>query len=152
MPCLYFEPTRVADKPFHERARLPLIDEYEGRCRATADNPDLAESLRWGCCNQGYAHGRCDHFPDTGHDGALRYSVTTHSENEIQLIWIEERDYAPLRHGVLTFAINTECFGQTDVSAVLVAQALAFCRSYLKRHRQRTAAAPPEGQSLHSIT
>ena len=151
MPCLYFEPTKPVDHPSHERARLPLIEEYDGRCHALPQPFPAPGDLRWQCCNQGYSLGRCSHFPSGGVGGALRYSVTVHTPESLELIWIEERDYAPFRHGALHFNLGEGSFLETGLDALLTTQALAFCRSYLKRHLTHPASSQ-ENQTLHSIT
>jgi hypothetical protein len=151
MPCLYFEPTKPVDQPLHERTRLPLIEEYEGRCHALPQPFAVSEDLRWQCCNQGYSLGRCAHFPANGLAGAFRYSVTVHAMDSLEVIWIEERDYAPFRHGALHFNISEGGFLETGLEALLITQALAFCRSYLKRQLTHPACRE-ENQTLHSIT
>jgi hypothetical protein len=152
MPCLFFEPTSPADKPLHLRTRLPLIEEYDGRCHALPEPSDANKEMRWPCCNQGYALGRCSHFPASGFGGAFRYSVSSQGADSLEVIWIEERDYAPFRHGALHFAISQASFIETGPDALLTAQALAFCRSYLKRHSERVEAVPLELEDVQSIT
>jgi|SRR5271165_2620309 len=142
MPCVYFEPTAPAADPLHYGTRLPLIEEYDGRCHAMSGAPAAIGQLRWQCCNQGYSLGRCSQFPADGFGGALRYSVTSHMEDSLELVWIEERDHAPFRHGSLHFTISTGCFLETGQDTPVAAQALAYCRSYLKRCRERCAASP----------
>ena len=152
MPCLYFEPTTLVEEPFDRRARLPLIDEYDGRCHAVSGAPAVMDQVRWPCCNQGYSRGRCSQFPADGFGGALRYSVTSRSEDQLALVWIEERDYAPFRYGALHFEISTGCFAETGLDALVAAQALAYCRSYLKRDSNRDSsllsAGNPKSQSV----
>jgi hypothetical protein len=153
MPCLYFEPTVPVDQPLHDRSRLPLIEEHDGNCRAMPGSVAAVGQMRWQCCNQGYSLGRCPQFPAGGFDGALRYSVTRHSDDLLELIWIEERDHAPFRHGGLHFTISTGCLLETGLDAIIAAQALAYCLSYVKRYREHSPSAHVSGDSsLHSIT
>lgn len=147
MPCLYFEPTIPVVEPFHDRSRLPLIEEYGGRCHAMHVAVAAADQMRWQCCNQGYSLGRCPQFPAAGFAGALRYSVTRHAEDLLELVWIEEREHAPFRHGSLHFTISTGCLLEAGLDTPVAAQALAYCRSYLKRYREHSRPAHPTGDS-----
>jgi hypothetical protein len=137
MPCVYFEPTNRAGETLHGQTRLPLIDEYDGRCHALLGAPAALADMRWQCCNQGYSLGKCSQFPAAGFDGALRYSVTRHTADLLDVVWIEERDHAPFRHGDLHFTISKDCFLETGLDTLIAAQALAHCRSYMKRYRER---------------
>jgi len=153
MPCLYFEPTSPAVQPSHAGTRLPLIEEYDGRCHAVSGAPAAVSQMRWQCCNQGYSLGRCAQFPSDGFGGALRYSVVSQSESLLELIWIEERDHAPFRHGGLHFAIAKGGFLETGLDSLIAAQALAYCASYLKRYSERGQFAHPATASAsQSIT
>src|SRR5208283_2703311 len=124
MPCPYFEPTSPVDEPLHGRSRLPLIEEYDGRCHALDGAVAAVGEMRWQCCNQGYSLGRCPKFP-AGFDGALRYSVTRHTGDLLEVVWIEERDHAPYRYGDLHFTISTGCLLETGLDSIVAAQVLA---------------------------
>lgn len=147
MPCLHFEPTRPVDQPLHDRSRLPLIEEYDGQCHALPGAVAAVGEMRWQCCNQGYSLGRCAQFPAGGFGGALRYSVTSRTEDLLEVVWIEERDHAPFRHGGLHFTISTASLVETGLDAILAAQALAYCQSYVKRYRQHNQPAASAGDS-----
>jgi hypothetical protein len=71
----------------------------------------------------------------------------------LELIWIEERDHAPFRHGGLHFTISTGYLLESGLDATVAAQAVAYCLSYVKRYREHSRPAHAAGDSsLHSIT
>lgn len=59
----------------------------------------------------------------------MRFSVTGDPDGRVMLIYILEKDHAPMEHGFLDYA--------TDAREPLASQARAFVDSYL---RQRAAA------------
>jgi len=68
-------------------------------------------------CNCGYARGRCGHFPDDERVDAVRFSLGTGD----RLIYILEKDHAPIEHG--------EINGATDLREPLASLARAFRES-----------------------
>ena len=83
-----------------------------------------AESTQREVCNCGYARGRCEHFPAGMEADAVRFSMGADG----RLIYIFEKDHAPLEHGVIDAA--------TDPREPLASLARAFKES----HRQKVAA------------
>lgn len=129
MACPFFEPAfDVPPDPWQERwthrPRLPLGDCYSGACHAAQPARSVTEAER-DLCNQGYARGQCPHFPAGCAADAVRFSVTNSSvtsEEPLRLVYILEKDHAPLEHG------------EIDASAlppdpILAAQARAFIAS-----------------------
>ena len=131
MPCPFFEPLRVAASAELRNARLPLIEEYAGRCLSVCGNEALAEGYN---CNHGYALGVCEHFPQNGKNGANRYSLVSRSGEQLNLLFIHEEEYAPAGTRLLHFSIGTNELLERDLDPAVAAQAAAFCRSYLSRY------------------
>jgi hypothetical protein len=151
MPCPYFEPRNVVEQPAQANARLPLIDEYEGLCHAGSQPAEAPAELRFRCCNHGYSKGCCERFPSEETRSAMRYSVLRQNESGLDLICIEEHNYGPLRWRTLRYRVDetpvqkatlqaggalhqsgTECLEPELDDACIRAQAVAFCRSYLR--------------------
>jgi hypothetical protein len=133
MPCPYFEPHTVVAHPKHSNARLPLLDEYDGLCRAIPVVESVPAERRFTSCNQGYSRGCCEHFPAAEPRSALRYSVISYSAAVLQILCIEEQNYAPLRWHPAQYFPNTGRLEPEISDLCMRAQILAFCRSYLER-------------------
>jgi hypothetical protein len=131
MPCPFFEPLRVVASAQLRNARLPLIEEYTGRCLNFPESGEPASGYQ---CNHGYALGRCEHFPQEGRNGANRYSLVSRNLEELNLLLIREEEYTPAATRLLHFSIRTNELLERDLDPATAAQAAAFCRSYLKRH------------------
>ncbi len=134
MPCPYFEPRQAVPQPALPNARLPLIEEYDGVCRARSEllPVDAAGRLRF--CNHGNAHGACAHFPKQERRSSFRFEVTHRSDTGLALLFIEEAFFAPLAWRRVEFLINGEQLEPDPADPCERAQILAFCRSYLRRH------------------
>jgi hypothetical protein len=133
MPCPYFKPQRVVSHPQYASARLPLIEEYEGTCHAGPEPFTTPEAQRFRCCNHGYSRGVCAHFPESELRSGLRYDVRGRSSDVLQVLWIEEQNFAPSRWQVVSYSISSEQLEPEIADGCLRAQLLAFCRSYLRR-------------------
>ena len=98
MACPFFEPRRKLDPgPWTHVPRLPLGAPFAGLCRAHAgEAQEPAEEHQRDLCNCGYARGRCAEFPPDATADAVRFSMSGAA-----LIYILERDHAPVQHGVL---------------------------------------------------
>ena len=120
-------------KPESPGARLPLIDEYGGLCHATAEPIAVPAELRFRCCNHGYSRGCCSRFPLGEHRSSLRYDVVLRTETTLELICIEEEDYAPLRWHPVQYVLANGILQPELPDVCIRAQAIAFCRSYLQR-------------------
>jgi hypothetical protein len=128
--CPFFLPVRrLGSSGWNPEPRLPLGDAYGGSCHARASSPfEPPEEIQRDLCNCGYARGRCSHFPDNGAADAVRFSVTGDQDGRVTLVYILEKDHAPLEHGPLDPA--------HEAPEPLASQARAFVESYL---RQRDA-------------
>jgi len=133
MPCPYFEPRNIAVHRQHDNARLPLIDEYEGLCHAASEPIDAPAELRFRCCNHGYSRGCCERFPSAEPRSSLRYDVVRHTESTLDLVCIEEQNYAPLAWRPVQYFLATERLEPELRNVCMQAQVTAFCRSYVKR-------------------
>ncbi len=134
MPCPYFEPRQALPEPSQLNARLPLIDEFNGLCRALPDAAPVPAESRLRLCNHGNVRGLCCHFPNDEKRSCFRFEVLSRSAAHLDLLFIEESLYAPLAWHRLTFLIHPEQLEPDPSDACQRAQLLAFCRSYLRRY------------------
>ena len=128
MACPFFLPLRrLGSEGWNPAPRLPLGDAYGGSCQAPASGPfEPPEEIQRDLCNCGYARGRCSHFPDNGAADAVRFSVTGDQDGRVTLVYILEKDHAPMEHGSIDEAA-------TGVLEPTASQARAFVDSYLRR-------------------
>ena len=133
MPCPFFEPRALATAPEHRSARLPLFDEYDGDCRSASEAFPVPPPQRFRYCNHGYSRHSCEHFPAAETRSSFRYAVIRHSSAALEIVCIEEQDYAPLRWHPAQYSPATGQFEPELADLCMRAQALAFCRSYLER-------------------
>jgi|SRR5579875_247561 len=133
MPCPYFEPLAKVTDGGHSSARLPLMDEYDGVCRAGAEFVAAPAERRFRCCNHGYSRGLCEILPVGDARSCFRYTVVGESAAGLEIICIEEQDYAPLRWQMTQYLAATGRLEPEVADQCMRAQALAFCRSYLER-------------------
>jgi len=135
MPCPYFEPREAVPQPTYPSARLPLIDEYDGVCRARTEALPVEAEGRLRFCNHGNARGACGHFPLNEQRSSFRFDVVHRSVAGLELLFIEEAFFAPSAWRRLQFVIDGERLEPNPADPCERAQILAFCRSYLRRHR-----------------
>jgi hypothetical protein len=138
MACPFFDPQRRLDPgAWTHRPRLPLGDAYGGLCRAREPFSPEEEHQRE-FCNRGYARGVCEHFPVSRDADAVRFSVAAENDGFLRIVYILEKDHAPLSHGEL------ELSGEAGPPAhdLLMRQARAFAESYFKT-KARTGPTPP---------
>jgi hypothetical protein len=133
MPCPYFEPQRVVPPGQQTNARLPLIQEHDGLCRAGAEPMEAPAAMRFRYCNHGYSRGACRHFPSHEIRSSLRYELLGRTETELEVMIIEEQDYAPAAWRIVKYSAASELVSPELHEPCLRAQVLAFCRSFLSR-------------------
>lgn len=136
MACPFFHPgANFVDGAWLSPPRLPLGDPCFGECKADGAEsiqPSLDELRNY--CNAGYARGRCSRFPSrTDAADAVRFSVSGDHEGGVSLVYVYERDYGPVRHGMLVYDISAGSFNDAPESTVLEAQARVFVTGYLAR-------------------
>jgi len=139
--CPFFAPSRrLENTDWVLPPRYPLGDLFSGTCHASAS--DLTEGRhddhQEECCNFGYARTRCDRFPGGSAPDAVRFSVTDDMPNRLLVVYVVEKDHAPVEHGTLEYSVADARLDGSVISDVLVQQARAFLESYL---RQRTLSA-----------
>jgi hypothetical protein len=129
--CPFFLPVRrIGSGGWNPAPRLPLGDAYGGVCHARASAPfEPPEEIQRELCNCGYARRRCSHFPDNGAADAVRFSVIGDQDGRVTLVYILEKDHAPMEHGLMDY-------DATAALEPLASQARAFIESY---RRQRNA-------------
>jgi hypothetical protein len=121
--CPFFKPLRLME---WGSGRAPLGGMFQGEC----DLEHGAEDAR--LCNFGYARGLCVHFPDGSVADAVRFSVSGSANGVTRLVWILEKDHAPMEHGALEYRESTREFVDAP-QGVLRSQAQAFLENYLRR-------------------
>ena len=135
MACPFFFPVRVLATPGWLRPpRMPLGDTYRGVCHGDPGAPsEPPETRQQDLCNRGYARGQCDCFPANAEADAVRFSIVSEADGLIRIIYVFERDHAPVEHGPLEFA-NT--LTGAEGRELLTAQARAFVESYRRIYSQ----------------
>ncbi len=133
MACPYFLPQRPLDSGgWNPAPRLPLIDAWAGECHAPqAKNLEPGENETREFCNLGYARGRCPHFPPDAAADAVRFSISVNEAGDRRVIYVLEKDHAPVEHGLL---------GETAVDPLLSRQGQAFLDSYCRKEQAASAA------------
>ena len=135
MACPYFVPARRLEFTGWARPpRLPLGDPWAGTCHARADETfEPLESQQREVCNCGYARGRCDRFPADAAADAVRFSMREDAGDRLRVVFVLEKEHAPVEHGVLEYTIEGARVSGDPVSGALDPQARAFVESYLRR-------------------
>ncbi len=144
MSCPFFEPLAVAALPeripseqgFKQtNGRLPLIEEYDGLCHAASAGPSLPvpTELRRTCCNMGNSNGACSLCPEKFWERSIRFTVSSRSQNTLDVLCIEEERFAPVQLHRLSFSVGDSELIADGPGVTISAQALAFCKSYLAR-------------------
>ena len=137
MACPFFAPSRrLENTAWVCPPRYPLGDRFSGTCHAIPSDP--AEGHQDECCNFGYARGRCDRFPAGDAADAVRFSVTEDSPARLLLVYVIEKDHAPVEFGTLEYWIEGARLSGPPINEVLIQQARAFLETHLRR-RARSA-------------
>jgi len=121
MACPFFRPLRPLE---WSSGRAPLGAIFEGECERGGTG-----EARF--CNFGYARGLCAEFPDGSMADAVRFSVIGTTQGIVRMIWILEKDHAPIEHGFLEYAESTRGF-VAEPAGVLAIQARVFIENYLR--------------------
>jgi hypothetical protein len=129
MACPYFEPIAPVQPPTLLNARLPLIEEYQGSCRACPSSGAVA----FATCNQGYPLGSCVCYPAEESNRANRYSLVQRTAESLEIVFVTEGDYTPIGSRTLLYSISAGRIVTDGVDHCASAQAAAFCRSYLRK-------------------
>ncbi len=81
-------------------------------------------------CNYGYARFLCPHFPEGAPGDAVRFSILKDADKCTELVYIVEKDHAPVDHGQLTYWVAEGRLEGAPASDVLARQARAFLDSH----------------------
>jgi len=128
MACPFFLPVRRLDPGAWVHApRLPLGDPYWGECLADPAAPrEPPEAHQRELCNRGYARFRCAHFPEATDSDAVRFSILRDAGGCIELVYIVEKDHAPVEYGQLIYRVEEDRLEGSQISELLAGQARAF--------------------------
>jgi hypothetical protein len=74
----------------------------------------------------------CPEFPDTSAADAVRFSVSGNADGIVKIVWILEKDHAPVDHGFLEYTKSTAAFA-VEPAGTLAVQARIFVENYLRR-------------------
>jgi hypothetical protein len=99
-------------------------------CAGPGDPLDPPQARQRELCNRGYARSQCECFPANAPADAVRFSITGEADGRIRMIYVFEKDHAPVEHGSLEFA---DALTGLEGREVLAAQARAFVESYKRR-------------------
>jgi hypothetical protein len=111
---------------------MPLGEPHRGECAAGAGWLPEGDLLRERC-NFGYARGRCDRFPAGAEADAVRFTAWEERDGVLELEYILERDYAPLRNGQLRYRSADGRADGPGAPDIVLRQAEAFAGSHLRR-------------------
>ena len=89
--------------------------------------------MRFRCCNHGNSRGTCVHFPAAESRSALRYEIVNRTVGTLDVLLLEERDYAPWGWQTVRYVVAGETLEPEIADVVKQAQIRAFCRSFLDR-------------------
>lgn len=119
MACPFFQPVKRLDAGgWDPPPRLPLGAAWSGFCTALATGSfEPPESIQRDLCNCGYARGRCAYFPADHEGDAVRFAAQDQGADAPQIIYILEKNHAPLAFGE---------FREAGHGTAIVAQARAF--------------------------
>jgi hypothetical protein len=128
MACPFFLPVRRLEPgPWLNPPRVPLGDPYWGSCQADPAAPvELPEEHQRELCNYGYARFRCPHFPEGAKEDAVRFSIVKDLGGCTELVYIVEKDHAPVDHGQLIYWVNEDRLEAAHASELVARQARAF--------------------------
>lgn len=134
MACPFFRPAgTLEDEAWLKPPRLPLGDPCRGVCTAVDPPAEPEISVLREMCNVGYARERCARFPTSAHEDAIRFSVSFDRDGTVNLMYIFEKDYSPLRHGTLDYDVSAGSFLTMLPDQNVNVQAQQFIAGYLKR-------------------
>ena len=132
MACPYFLPqAELETGPWTHEPRWPLGAAFAGVCRARPDEfHQPPESHQEELCNCGYARGVCDRFPQDAPADAVRFSVTADEPGPFRIVYILEKDHAPVEFDTLEFS-PAKTLLTPVANQILARQADAFLQSRL---------------------
>ena len=135
MACPFFLPQgELETGPWDHTPRLPLGGAFSGVCHAQpgeAYQPPYRHQEE--LCNCGYARGLCERFPENEAADAVRFSVTREGPKRLRLVYILEKEHAPVEFGELEYSVQRKALLTSPSNAIIARQAQAFIGKYLDR-------------------
>lgn len=134
MACPFFSPSDRADNiALPHPARLPLGAAWQGRCTAPGGELVQLGAAELESCNLGYANG-CPRLPEQRTADAVRFVVSRHSAERLQVQFVLEAKHLPVAHGNLEYDRILACWtvGHSDPGVQKLAE--CFLRAYLERN------------------
>jgi hypothetical protein len=133
-----FQPLKPVENPQYNNARLPLLREFDGLCRATASPVAVPAEMRFRYCNQGNSANRCVRYPAERALASFRYDVVSYSDAGVELLMLEERDYSPFAWRRVVYRQDSDSLAPEMEDITTRAQIVAFCRTFLDQSGART--------------
>ncbi|HLK22743.1 MAG TPA: hypothetical protein VKT81_27550 [Bryobacteraceae bacterium] len=134
MACPFFYPVaRFETDTWAVLPRLPLGDPYSGECRASDASFQPDENHLRQVCNLGYGRSRCDRFPETSANDAVRFNLGPESGELIRIQFVFEKECWPKEHGIFEWRGSSGNLTGESEDHILRRQAAAFVESYLRR-------------------
>jgi len=109
---------------------VPLIDPWQGECRAATEPAVPDDDTVRTRCNSGYARGACPRFVE-GRGDAVRFHAQANSPGSFRILYSYERDCWPAGHGDIDYDAREERADCAD--EILRRQAEAFAAGYCRR-------------------
>jgi len=134
MACPFFSPiARADDIALPHPARLPLGAAWRGNCAAPGCELVQLGAAQLESCNLGYAHA-CPRLPAQRAADAVRFAVSRHSADRLQLQFVLEAKHLPVEHGNLEYDRILSCWtaGHSDPGIQKLAE--CFLQVYLERN------------------
>jgi hypothetical protein len=130
--CPYFYPGEpFAEDPRIRPARFPLGAAHKGVCRAAPGEPfEPSEDTLRSVCNFGYGRDSCPRFPAGSEADAVRFSLVSRPGEAMRVLFVLERDFAPVRHGT-----SASCESPAADGDCLARQAEVFAANYARKTR-----------------
>ncbi len=146
MACPFFRPTSVLEPGVRgESLRPPLGELYRGGCAASDDESfEPPEDQLRDCCNMGYAEGRCRRLPPERDADALRFTIASADEAQLEIRWSTERNHLPVSAGVLQWNRRGAQWRQPPLRSDVGALAAAYRNAYLRALDFANSAEPTE--------
>lgn len=132
MACPFFYPGEPLPQDGQLRqGRFPLGAAHKGLCLAAPGEPfEPGDNILRSFCNFGYGRHSCPRFPVSSDADAVRFSFISRPGEATRLVFVFEREFAPVRHGALLESNTAE---QTE--ACLARQAEVFAANYAPKTR-----------------
>jgi hypothetical protein len=134
MACPFFSPSDRADNiALPHPARLPLGGAWRGTCTAPGGELVQLGATELESCNLGYAHA-CPRLPEQRAADAVRFAVSRHSADRLQLQFVLEAKHLPVEDGKLEYDRILSCWTAAHPDPGIQKLAECFLQMYLERN------------------